>query len=106
MNNQPLPFARQNELADLFVEHVTAEIAKARAKWPNNTDTLAALTEEVGELTQAIFHHEQGIVSAAQVWREAVYVAAMALRVATEGNAEMSYRPEDALSELGIVLRS
>ena len=106
MNNQPLPFARQNELADLFVDHLSAEAAKVRARRPRNDDKLADLTKAAGELAQALLRNKHEKSGAGQVWREAVQVAAMALRVATEGSAEMLYRPEDALSELGMALRN
>jgi NTP pyrophosphatase (non-canonical NTP hydrolase) len=65
---------------------VLHELARARAKFPTQDvwRTLAALTEEVGELNQAIlqFHDEpaKGVTLDA-IHKEARQVAVMAMRV-------------------------
>lgn len=65
---------------------IGVELGKARAKFPVQSVwvTLAALTEEVGELNAAIlqFNHEpaKGVTIDA-IYREAIQVATMALRV-------------------------
>ena len=66
---------------------------RARARWPGNRHKLAALVEEVGELAQALLKRDHEGGSDAAVWSEAVQVAAMAARVATEGTAEHGYDP-------------
>lgn len=92
------------QMTVLFLQHVVAEVAAARHEWPGNEDQLAAMSEEAGELVRAMLHHKHEKGLAELVWHEAVQVAAMALRVATEGSAEMPYRPAVALKRLGIEL--
>lgn len=69
-----------------FVEDVAAELLKARAKFPSSALSLAALTEELGELARAMLHLRAGKTPAEHVWQEAVQVAAMVQRVAVEGD--------------------
>ncbi len=68
------------------------EVKAARDKFPETTHMLAALVEEVGELSQAMMEHDraQG-TSVQEVLREAVQVAAMAVRVAVEGDNNFLY---------------
>jgi hypothetical protein len=73
---------------------IGVELAKARAKFPVQSVwvTLAALTEEVGELNASIlqFNHEPGKgVTIDAIHREAVQVAVMALRVMLDCNVEV-----------------
>ena len=71
---------------------IEGELRGARAQFPGTTHMLAALTEEVGELAQALIDHDRAQeVSPAMVLREAVQVAAMAIRVATEGDENFLY---------------
>lgn len=69
-----------------------AELAFARTKFPSNEFKLAALMEEVGELAQAMIDHARGKKTKAQVYEEAIQVAAMAIRVAEEGDAAFPYK--------------
>jgi NTP pyrophosphatase (non-canonical NTP hydrolase) len=67
-------------------EEILRELEKARAKFPTQDVwvTLAALTEEVGELNQAVlqFEHEpKKGRTYDQIRKEAVQVACMAMRV-------------------------
>lgn len=64
-----------------FLDAVFREVDFAREKFPSSECSLAALTEEVGELAQACMDE-----SADAIFAEAVQVAAMALRVAVEGD--------------------
>jgi NTP pyrophosphatase (non-canonical NTP hydrolase) len=78
-----------NEQENLFIDCMLAELARARKKFPNQDalHTLAALTEETGELAQAVLHltFEPGKMKTSQhVFDEAVQVAVMALRVALD----------------------
>ena len=72
---------------------IGVELSRARAKFPTQSVwfTLAALTEEVGELNAAIlqFNHEptKGVTIDA-IHREAIQVATMALRVVLDCNME------------------
>lgn len=60
-----------------------AEIHRARAKFPHNRHLLAALTEEVGELAQAML---QG-GNCQRQREEALQVACVALRIYEEGDS-------------------
>lgn len=79
-------------LDDQFSEDVLVELQRARRKFPSSNLVFAALVEEVGELAQAMLYERAGKVRVPgidpkrHVWDEAVQVAAMALRVATEGD--------------------
>jgi hypothetical protein len=59
-----------------------AEIGSARAKYPNNKHTLAALMEETGELAQALLQAQPR----EDIRKEALQVAATALRIYMEGD--------------------
>ncbi len=83
-----------------FFERVREELGRARAKFPGNALVLAALTEELGELAEAVGDAEflpptspgrEGAELA--VHEEAVQVAAMACRLATEGDSGFPYEP-------------
>ena len=68
------------------------ELKSAREKFPENTHKLAALVEEVGELAQAMIQHDRQLGTTVQeVLREAIQVAAMAVRVAAEGDDNFLY---------------
>ena len=74
-----------------FIQDVIAEIARARAKFPGNSIMLVALMEEVGELAQAALHiREDKHNEWGRVHEEAVQVAVMAMRMATEGDASVA----------------
>lgn len=81
----------------MFDADVSAELARARAKFPGNTLQLAALSEEVGELAKALLDHRSGKGTAEEVYAEAVQVAAMACRVAVEGDSTFPYDPAQVL---------
>jgi len=72
-----------------MVESILWELASARAKFPtqNAFVTLAALTEEVGELNQAVLQSKYEPHKGKRfehIYAEAVQVAAMAIRVALD----------------------
>jgi hypothetical protein len=69
-----------------FLNDVRDEVDRARRKFPGTNLVLAALTEEVGELAQAMLKRRAGKMTDEDVWKEAVQVAAMALRCAVEGD--------------------
>lgn len=77
---------------DKFLDAVRREHRDASATWPGNRHRLAALTEEVGEVAQAMLQHDQEGAGASAIYREAVQVAAMAMRLALEGDASFAYR--------------
>lgn len=76
---------------DCAVHH---EICRARLQFPDTKHMLAALVEEVGELAQALIDRERGKAVHEDVWKEAVQVACMAYRIATEGDESFGYDPE------------
>lgn len=64
-----------------FIADVFDEINRAIAKFPEPNANMTALTEEVGELAQALMDKPRS-----EVWKEAVQVACMAARVAVQGD--------------------
>lgn len=81
-----------------LAEEIERELAKARKKFPDSTCSMTALTEEVGELAKALLDE-----SADRVRQEAVQVAVMAIRVATEGDASIdAYRVRRGLPALAL----
>lgn len=64
-----------------FSAEVKLELQRARKKFPGTAVTMIALTEEVGELAKALLDE-----SAERITEEAIQVAVMAQRVATEGD--------------------
>lgn len=74
----------------LFVKNVAEELDRARKKFPSSNLCLAALVEEVGELAKAMLKARAGKVPIIEIWEEAVQVAAMAQRVAVEGDASFA----------------
>lgn len=71
---------------------IEAELERARAKFPGTWQVMNALTEEVGELANALLEqdYQKGYGSAAvlndAVRKEAIQVAAMAIRLLEEGD--------------------
>lgn len=76
------------------------EIRQARAEFPHNHYMLPVLVEEMGRLAKAIVEHSLGKeVTTAEVFQEAVQVAVMTIRLATEGDADFSYNPDTLFPE-------
>lgn len=67
-----------------FLAAVLDEVKRARTKFPGANATNAALVEEVGEVSTALMYDPFYNVVA-----EAIQVAAMACRLAIEGDATM-----------------
>lgn len=66
------------------LDDLATEILRARDKFPGNAHLLAALTEEVGELATELL--QRGNCRDAR--KEAIQVACVAIRIATEGAKE------------------
>lgn len=64
-----------------FLRDVALEVERARELFPNSDGVMCALTEEVGEVAKA--HMDEPW---SNVYAECVQVAAMAMRVAMEGD--------------------
>ena len=76
----------------MVITMICDELIAARKAFPENTHKLAALMEEVGELAQAMMEHDRKLgTSVHEVLREAVQAAAMAIRVAVEGDDNFLY---------------
>ena len=73
-------------------EQVKKELFAAREKFPNTEHVLAALTEEVGELAQAMLNEKYKEGGPEEVLKEAIQVAAMAFRLATESDTTFPYK--------------
>ena len=83
---------RNNSVDGIVIAMVQGELNAARKQFPETTHMLAALMEEVGELAQAMMEHDRdGSRSVPEVLREAVQVASMAIRIATEGDDNFKY---------------
>ncbi len=77
-----------------FLADVFAEVRRARAKYPQPNPQVAAIAEEAGELAQAMLHVREGKSTHwDDVYVEAVQLAAMALRCASEGDETLGVVP-------------
>lgn len=72
-----------------FCIDVLKEVELARAKFPHSFCSGLALVEEVGELAQAMLKVAAGKWPKERIREEAIQVAAMALRVAIEGDSSV-----------------
>lgn len=75
-----------------FIKDLKEEHEKATTKFPQNRKLDAALMEEVGELAQALLHIQEKGGSQLNVYKEAVQVATVAMRIAIEGCPEHDYK--------------
>ena len=82
-------------------QDIAEEVRHARTKFPSNKHNLAALVEEVGELAQALIEHDflenpaehpnKLQIYTEAIYKEAIQVACMAIRVAEEGDPSFFY---------------
>ena len=77
---------------DLTIGAINVEVMKARTRFPGNKHLLAALTEEVGELAQAMLQNK----SRDEITKEAIQVACVAIRIIEEGDAAFDSKDWDA----------
>jgi len=91
---------QQADALDEFLHHVGGEVMEAMARFPQPNPTIAALTEEVGEAARAALHIREGKNSDwNNVYNEAVQVAAMAARLAIEGDPTVGAVPSASRSQ-------
>lgn len=85
----------KDEFTRRFAADMLAEFKRASEKFPaKDNPTVAALTEEVGELAQAMLHIREGkIQDWNRVYEEAVQVATVAMRCALEGDDTLNVEP-------------
>lgn len=81
----------RNEFCDRLprqrnLDEICAEVGRARTKFPDNQKLLAALMEEVGELAAAMLQRKDP----AAVRKEAIQVAAVAVRLIEEGDSDFA----------------
>lgn len=77
-----------------FLLGVLAEVRKARAKFPDNGSLVTglALGEESGEAQRALLHIYEGKSAEEPLYLECVQTAAMALRLALEGDDRAEWK--------------
>jgi hypothetical protein len=71
---------RLTSVDGMIMKMITDEVTTARDKFPKTTHMLAALVEEVGELSQALMEHDRSQGT-----------SAMAVRIAAEGDDNFLY---------------
>lgn len=87
-----------------MIRAIRGELHQAREAFPNTRYLHAALIEEVGELAQALMEHSRGgNKTATEVYHEAIQVAAMAIRIGTEGDPDFAYEPFSIFPEENVV---
>lgn len=69
-----------------------AELARARAKFPRGEHLVPALMEEIGELARELL--QKG--NTQHAYKEAIQVACVAIRIASEGCPEFENLDEEA----------
>lgn len=88
---------KNRKLTDaVFLSLVKGELAAARKKFPESGAVNCALVEEVGEVSSALMYEPWNKVVA-----ECVQVAAMAVRLAVEGDPTMTEFRNDKVHENG-----
>jgi NTP pyrophosphatase (non-canonical NTP hydrolase) len=70
-----------------FLESVVVELSRAKVKYPDPRRRFAALVSEVGEVATAFLRE-----TPERVQEEAVQVAVVAMRIATEGDPTLEKR--------------
>jgi hypothetical protein len=91
--NKNEPWTTRDEQDYRFLSDVADEIERARQKFPSSNLVLAAATEELGETSHAMLLHAAGKGPIEDIWKEAVQLAAMAMRIATEGDPSFEVLP-------------
>lgn len=78
---------------DQFMDYIKLEVLRARVLFPHCHGVLAALTEETGEVAKAYLGESRH-----RIMKESIQCAAMAIRVALEGDPTMDeYRQGNEL---------
>lgn len=81
-----------------WTQEVLAEMARARAKFPDPQLLLTAFTEEAGEVVKAVLDHYAGKGDLADVRKELIQTAAMVGRLLEEGDPIHGLPPSDPAS--------
>lgn len=76
----------------VIISMIMGQLDADRAEGADTTHLLATLSKSTGELAQAMIEHDRAQGTTVQeVMREAVRVATMAIRIATEGDENFLY---------------
>ena len=87
-----LAHERNHSPDGIVIKMVRGELVAAREESPGDLHQLPALVERVGKLAQGMMEHDRdGSCTIQEVLRRAVQAAAMAIRVATDGDANFAY---------------
>jgi hypothetical protein len=87
-----MAYERLTSVDGLVIRMIRSELVADRTADPDTTHMLATLMEKVGLLSTAMARHDAALgTSPQEVLREAVQVAAMAIRVASEGDNNYRY---------------
>lgn len=83
------------ERHEKFYKEMDLERISAKIKHPTNEHLLPALTEEVGELAHALLQIKESGADCSNVYKEAIQVATLAMRIATTDLPEFNYKYAD-----------
>jgi NTP pyrophosphatase (non-canonical NTP hydrolase) len=87
----PESLVGSRETLEKLMREFSEELIRARLKFPPNEFNLAALQEEVGELSQAMIEYQRGNATGDDIRSEAVQTMVMAARVYMEGDSDFDY---------------
>lgn len=83
-----------------MIRAIRGELQAVRDSIPNNHFVHAELIKHVGRLTESLMEHSlDNSVTAAQVFKETILVAAMAIRLGTEGDRDFAYESYEIFPE-------
>ena len=84
---------RLTSVDGMFLRMVRDEVAASRASDPEDLHRLATLAKGAGDLAATLMDHDRALgTSSQEVLRDAVKVAATAVRLATEGDGNFAYQ--------------
>ncbi len=82
-----------------MIRAIRGELGQHRDAFPNTHYLMAGLVESVGDLMKALIQQQVGNRQPSEVFHEAVKVAAIAVRMGTEGDPDFPYEPYAVLGE-------
>lgn len=90
------------DLAVKFIHDVQSELQHDISERKVRPQPFASLVENVGNLSAALLGNKQhpNEIGANEIYHEAVRVAMMALRLATEGDAAFPYDPAEVTANV------
>jgi len=82
-----------------MIRAIRGEIGQHREAFPNTHYLMAGLVEATGDLMKSLIQQQIGNRQPAEVFHEAVKVAALAVRMGTEGDPDFPYEPYAVFGE-------